>query len=252
MARTRSVAALLLPLALVTGCTASPPDPTGSSSASPAPVASTPPATEAAESDPPTIATPTPPTPAPTASPTTAATTPPAPPTGAPADTTGWTPYFSEHYGFAIALPPGWSVDPPDGSWTMEVDAGDWDSTAQEVFWSPERDVAVTAWTTRYAGEETLSGVHRWFVGFCRASPDACFEPGAAPVVPLCNGRGGGCSPGLLMPREPLAMFTGGLHERSITVLAVMRAPDVQVRGVGTSLELLEGLLSTMDVRRRT
>ena len=133
----------------------------------------------------------------------------------------------------------------------MAVDAGDWESGAQEVFWNPDRDVAVTAWTTRYTGEETLSGVHRWFLAFCRASPDACFEPGDPSGVPLCNRRGGACHPGLLMPREPLALFIGGVHVRSITVLAVMRAPDVQVRGVGSSLQLLEGLLSTMDVRRR-
>ena len=54
------------------------------------------------------------------------------------------------------------------------------------------------------------------------------------------------------MPREPLALFIGGVHGRSITVLAVMRAPDVEVPGVGSSLQLLEALLTTMDVRRRT
>ena len=229
MARMRSVAALLLPLAFVAGCTASPPDPTGSPSASPAPVASTPPATEA-------------PTPSASAL---------GGPVATGIDASTWTPYTSERYGFTIAHPPDWIVTPSQRTWTI-ADSTQFNNDAQEWFLAPDDDILVTAWATPYAGEATLVGLQTWVERYCVESGSANCATVGDRAVRLCNGRQA-CQPGLLVPFEEdvQAFLTGGRHSGRIVAVASWRPPDYRVVGTdtsGTSTEILEAFLSTMDV----
>ncbi|MFA4841399.1 MAG: hypothetical protein WC580_06800 [Agrococcus sp.] len=231
--RARTAAVVLL-LGLVAGCTAAPPSPTPSATASEAPTQSPPPS-ERSTSAPSTTAT---------ASATTEGTS----STAARLDTTGWTTYVSEQYGFAIGRPPDWGVVSADRSWTLEVDAGNWESPAQEMFWSADGDIWMSAWTAPYAGEQSLAGVHRWVDDYCRRHEEPCGTDGTR--VPLCNGRGF-CQPGLLLLEEfPQAVFIGGVQSRSMTVIASGRQRDWPIAGYGSALEVLEAFLSTMDVCR--
>lgn len=227
-----SRSAALVAILLLAGCTAAPPTPTESSAESTRPPVSSSPSA----------------IPAPSATAPTSATTPAATRTAAPLDTTGWTTYVSEQYGFAIGHPPDWHVVPARRGWTPEVDAGDWESPALERIWSANRDVWMIIWTARYAGEESLAGVHRWVDDYCRRHAEPCGTEGTR--VPLCNGRGF-CHPGLLLLEEfPQALFTGGVHARGMTVVASGRPHDWRIPGHGSALEVLEALLSTMDVCR--
>lgn len=226
----RSAAALPLLLVLLTGCTASPPDPTGSPSTSAAPVESTPPASAA---------------PAPSASAPDAT-------VAAGIDTSTWTVFTSERYGLRVAHPPEWTVIPSERTWTLEEDAGVWDGTAQDGFMGEQGDIWVTLWAVPYAGPTTLAGVQTWIEQYCsRWGGSNCATIGER-AVRLCNGRQD-CHPGLLVPfREDVqAFFTGGQHAGRIVAVASWRPPAYQVVDTGTrgtSREILDAFLSTMDV----
>lgn len=225
----RSAAALPLLLVLLTGCTASSPDTTGSPSASLAPVESAPPATEA---------------PAPSAS------APGAPvPTGI--DTSTWIAHTSERYGFTIAHPPDWIVTPSQRTWTT-AESPQFDYDAQEWFLSPDDDILVTAWATPYSGEATPVAVQTWVERYCVESGNADCATVGERAVRLCNARQE-CHLGLLVPfREDVqAFFTGGQRAGRIIAVASWRPPGYRVVDPGTSgtsRQILDAFLSTMDV----
>lgn len=222
----------LIAIVLLAGCTPPPPQPTEPPPESTRPAVSSPPST----------------TPAPSEFPAPSATTQLARPTAAPLDTTGWTTYVSEQYGFAIGHPRDWGVMSAIRSWTMEVDAGRWENPALEMFWAPDRNLWFSAWTAHYAGEESLAGVHRWVDEYCGRSGEPCGTDRTTPRVQLCNGRDS-CRLGLLLPEHfPHAFFIDGVHERHMTVVASGRPPDWPIPGYGEALQVFEAFLSTMDV----
>jgi len=187
--------------------------------------------------------------PAPSATATTVPTTPATPPTGAALDTSGWTTYVSEQSGLAIGHPPDWNVDPADRGWTMEADAGNWHSPALEMLWSADGHIYMAAWTVGYAGEVSLTALHRWVDDYCRRPADAC-GPDSDLRVPLCNGRGS-CDLGLMLAGEfPQAFFFDGVQGRRVTVVASGRRSDWPVPGYGDAQQVFEAILSTMDVCR--
>jgi hypothetical protein len=226
----RSAAALPLLLVLLSGCTASPPDPTGSPSASAAPVESTPPATGA---------------PAPSVS---------APdrPVTTGIDTSTWIPYTSERYGLRIAHPPDWTVVPAERTWDYEEDVGVIDGPGLEGFMSAEGDIWLTLWAAPFDGPSTLAGIQTWTERYCSMSGDSNCATIGERAVRLCNGRQD-CDPGLLVPFETdvQAFFTDEADGGRIIALASWRPPDYRVAEdsiSGTSREILDAFLSTMDV----
>lgn len=222
----RSAAALPLLLMLLTGCTASPPDPTGSPSASSAPAESTPPASGS---------------PAPSASA-------PGRPVATGIDTSTWMPYTSERYGFTTAHPPDWIVTPSQRDWTP-ADSAQFDNDAQEWFFDGA-DILVTAWAAPYTGEATPTALQTWIERYCVESENlACATVGER-AVRLCSGRED-CDPGLLVPfdSDVQAFFTSAQHPGRIIAVASWRPASYQVVASGsTSREILDAFLSTMDV----
>ncbi|MGC5078217.1 hypothetical protein [Agrococcus sp. DT81.2] len=221
----RSIA--VLALLLVTGCGGSPPVPTESSSASADPVESSAAATGSPEPSSTTFGAPTTET----------------------IDTADWVEYTSERYGFRIGHPPDWSVSPSQRTWTM-ADSTQFDNDAQERFLAPDEDVLVTAWATPYPGEATPVALQAWVERYCVESGNVRCATIGDRAVRLCHEQRD-CHPGLLVPFESdvQAFFTGGQHDGGMIAVAVWRPGDWQVEGYGTARDLLDGFLSTMDVR---
>ena len=158
-----------------------------------------------------------------------------------PIDTTGWTTYVSERYGFAIGHPADWTIMPSDHDWKMGAD--EWGSTAEERFLSPPGDILVSAWSAPSETPETPAGVQAWAEQYCQKTANTSCTTIGDRAVPLCNERWD-CHPGLLVPfhHDVQAFFTGGNHQQQMVVVAVWRPESWNSR------ELLEAFLSTMDV----
>lgn len=171
-------------------------------------------------------------------------------PTAAAVDTTGWTTYVSERYGFGIGHPADWTVEPSDHDWTMEADANLVGSTGQEAFMSPAGDVRVSVWSVPSESPESLEGVEAWAEQYCQESANtSCTDIGDR-AVPLCN-ESRDCHPGLLVPfsEDVQAFFTGGNYQQRMVVVVVWRPEShSSVADYGGSRALLEAFLSTMDV----
>jgi hypothetical protein len=170
-------------------------------------------------------------------------------PTTAPVETTGWTTYVSERYGFAIGYPPDWTVVPSDHDWTMEADGVDFTSGGHEAFLSPAEDVRVSAWSVPTPTPESSEGVMAWVDEYCQGPSSSCADLEDR-AVPLCNERRD-CHPGVLVPFEGdvQAFFTGGSHQGRMVVVAVWRPEShPSVADHGGSRALLQAFLSTMGV----
>jgi hypothetical protein len=161
-------------------------------------------------------------------------------PSPAPINTTGWTTYVSERYGFAIGHPADWTVKPSEDDWTMAADQSG--GSGEERFSSPTGDILVSAWSAPHITPESPEGVKAWVEEYCQETANTSCATIGGRAVPLCNERWD-CHPGMLVPfeRDVQAFFTGGNYTQMV-VVAVWR-PDA----LG-SRELLEAFLSTMDV----
>ncbi|MET4099515.1 hypothetical protein ABIB37_001752 [Agrococcus sp. UYP10] len=222
MAWSRSV--VVLAVLLATGCTASPPAPTGSATASPEPAASTAPAS----SDPVETS---------------------GGPRAASIDTSDWITFASERYRFSIGHPPDWTVEPSEHDWTTASDAQRVDSTGQEAFMSPQGDIRVSAWAAPAPSEESRDALQAWVEQYCEESAnrpcDAVDE-----AQPLCVERWD-CHPAMLVvfAQDVQAFMTGGVMGRQTVVVALWREEaDGAIPGYGTPAELLRAFLATMDV----
>jgi len=195
------------------------------------------------------------PTPGGSASPTTSASAPSetSSSTASPIDTTTWTTFSSDRYGFTIGHPSDWTVLPADHDWTLAADADQWPSTGFESFLSPTGDVGVSAWSVAADPGTTIeetADVEAWVEQYCEQTnirPCTGIDDRA---VQLCN-EWRDCHPGLLVPFESdvQAFFTGGNYQDVMVVVAVWR-PETHptVAQYGGSRRLLEAFLSTMDV----
>jgi hypothetical protein len=164
-------------------------------------------------------------------------------------DTTGWTPYESERYGFTIGHPPDWTVSPADHDWTLAEDSHDGLSTGQEVFMPPDQNTSVSAWSVPNANGESAGVVAAWIEAYCQEIGTPCPDVQDR-ATPLCV-EVRDCHPGLLVPFENdvMAFFTGGHYHEKMVVVAVWRGDsDPSVAPYGGSTRLLEAFLSTMDV----
>ena len=176
--------------------------------------------------------------PSPTPSPTAALT-----PSPNLLDTSTWTTYVSERYGFSIAHPADWTEDPAVGDWTFENDIEAWDSTATESFYTAGAadglGVRVSAWSVTVGLGTT---VEAWIEAYCtgqNAGPCAGFVEGDVDV------KTGDQHPGLLSQRgDTMAFFLDG---QTIYVVAVWREEtDPSVQPYGGARRLLEAFTSTL------
>jgi len=172
-------------------------------------------------------------------------------PTASPIDTTSWTTYESDRYGFSIDHPADWTVAPASHDWTMAEDADNWLSSGQEVFRSP--NIRVSAWSVpvdRGTTPETPAGVEAWVQDYCAQADSGPCTVINERAVPLCVERRD-CHPGLLVPFETdvQAFFTGGGYGERMVVVAVWWEESAPaVAAYGGSQALLEAFLSTMGV----
>ncbi|MET4099514.1 hypothetical protein ABIB37_001751 [Agrococcus sp. UYP10] len=222
-----AVVAIGVAVALLSGCTASPPTPlpTASPTASAQPTRAPAPSVE--------------PDPSPSEGATAAD----------PLDSSTWPTYVSERYGFSIGHPQDWSVVPAARGWTMDADAGVIDSPAQDGFLSPGGHAWVTAFVAPYEGEATHAGVQRWVEQHCAASMSTECAGIGERAEPLCSGTAH-CAPGLLvsLAYDVQAFYLGRGPAPRMTAVMIWRAHSFHIAGLGSARETLDAFLATMDV----
>lgn len=106
---------------------------------------------------------------------------------GAPLDTSSWTRYESERYGFTISHPPDWTVRPSTDEWTL---GGDFRDTRAEGFLAPESLILVTAWSAEVPAGTTLEA---WLRDYCEVTTFPCddLEEAADPRSTFADGHDG-------------------------------------------------------------
>ena len=185
-------------------------------------------------------------TPSPTQVPTPSPspTTEPSPTTNPLLDTSSWTTYVSDRYGFTIDYPSDWNPDAPsDHDWTFENDIEAWQSTATEHFLNPEGSVGVSAWSVAVDPGTT---VESWIEAYCSGQSGGSCSGITDRAVPAETGDG---HPGLgqFGPNaDTMAFFLVGDR---IYVAAVWRGEtDPTVTRYGGAWRLLQAFVSTMTI----
>lgn len=183
------------------------------------------------------------PTPSATASPTAS----PAPqtPSSDLLDTSTWTTYVSERYGFSIAYPADWRSDdrpPPDHDWTLANDTPSFESTATENFVLPieNQGIRVSAWSVAVDPGTT---VEAWIEAYCTAEGAPCPNVSDLAIEVI---EGGSLQRVLLVnvADAPHAFF---LNADRILVIACWQSDDApSVAKYGGSLRLTQAFASTM------
>jgi hypothetical protein len=87
-----------------------------------------------------------------------------------PLDTSAWTTFESDRYGFSIAHPADWTEQPSDHDWTLEADAA-WPNTAADKFTAPDGNIALAAWSLPVDQGKTLE---EWIQAYCPANTTPC------------------------------------------------------------------------------
>ncbi|MEO8273794.1 MAG: hypothetical protein ABI620_06985 [Chloroflexota bacterium] len=180
-------------------------------------------------------------------------------PTHAPIDTTGWTTYTSEQYGFTLAHPADWTAHPATRPWTFSRDGEiDPTSNAMDSFVSPDNEVAVSFWTldaaTLSAGTlatiDPAADIEAWAEEYCRLTSGAACDTIRGRATPMCL-EYRDCHPALVVPfgNEMQAYFTNGAGSESVVIAVIWRGElDPKAAPFGGSRLLLEQFLSTIDV----
>jgi hypothetical protein len=157
-----------------------------------------------------------------------------------PIDTTGWTTYTSERYGFAIGHPEGWTEDPAVGTWTLEEHGADWQSRAQEAFRNKAGSVRVSAWSVAVDPGTTAGS---WLDAYCPISTTPCAGLAERTSPIAMDGHIGS-----------LVRFTNDVQafipvgDRMYVVAVWRPEADPSVAPYGGATRLLEGHLSTMQL----
>jgi hypothetical protein len=159
-------------------------------------------------------------------------------------DTSTWTTYVSDRYGFTIAYPSDWTEDgPPDHDWTFENDIEAWQSTATEHFLNPEGSVGVSAWSVAVDPGTT---VESWIEAYCSRQSGGSCGGITDRAVPVETGDG---HPGVgqFGPNaDTMAFFLVGDR---VYVAALWRGEtDPTVVRYGGAWRLLETFVSTMTI----
>ncbi len=151
----------------------------------------------------------------------------------------------SARYGFSIGRPADWTEQPAARDWSLETDAADWLSPAQENFIAAAGDVRVSAWSLAVEPGTTAEA---WILAYCEAAkvpPTGCsgIVDGAVPVVIGERDQ----VPGLLQTSPDWDMQAFALDADRMHVVAIWRLEsDPSVTPYGGARRLLEAFLSTM------
>jgi hypothetical protein len=192
----------------------------------------------------------------PTPSPTTVQTPTASPTTPGRLDTSGWTTYTSPQYGWTVAYPPDWDVQPAERAWDPETDAADVVSPGMDDFTAPEGDVRVSIWSVPLApayrdDSEWGIDLEAFIQDYCANTDNLSCATILDTAVALCR-ESYDCHPGILVApvgREVQAFFSGPDENEVITVVTVWRADgDPSVARFGGGRRLIEGFLETMCV----
>ena len=162
----------------------------------------------------------------------------PASPSPSPIDTSAWTTYTSDRYGFSIGHPADWVEVPADHTWTLAEDT-DWLSPAQERFHAADRSIAAAAWSVAVPPGTTLDA---WIAAYCPLNNTTPCPPSADRIVPVTmDGH-----PGSLVQFDGDTQAFIPVGDRMY--VAVVWEPDSDPRTApyGGATRLLEGYLSTM------
>ena len=170
-------------------------------------------------------------------------------------DTTSWTTYTSDQYGFEVGHPPDWDATPATRDWTFEEDAQDIGSSALDSFVSPDGEVGVSVWHAPLdvpgTFDDSTTDLRVWVEAYCEAGGSEPCSPIRDRTVELCV-EAKDCHPGVLVRFESdvQAFFLGGgIYDPAITVVSVWRPEShSSVEPYGGSQRLLEAFLSTMGV----
>jgi hypothetical protein len=165
-----------------------------------------------------------------------------------PIDTTSWTTYHSDRYGFSIGYPPAWDVLPADHDWTLETDGPNWLSTGQEVFRTQVGEgIRVSAWAV--PADPATVDLAAWIADYCEKTNNSPCTGIEARAVPLCV-EARDCHPGLLVPfvDDVQAFFIGGAYEGMTVVAVWWGESEPAVAPYGGARRLLQAFLATMGV----
>lgn len=114
-------------------------------------------------------------------------------PTGTgPIDTTNWTTYTSDQYGFEVGHPPDWTVLPAGRSW-RDADARGRLSPARDTFLSPADAVRVSAWQVPLdpgSSMDSSGDVAAWVEEYCEGSSSRPCTGIEDRAVELCSRSG--------------------------------------------------------------
>jgi hypothetical protein len=175
------------------------------------------------------------PTPSPTLTPTAAAAA-----TLGPIDTSTWTTYISNRYGFSIGRPANWKVKQVSNhDWTVSADH-DWQTTASEGFAAADESVYATAWSVAVPAGTSADA---WILAYCQSGATGpCTGLQAASTPVSMDGH-----PGVLINTMDTEAFT--LVANRMYVVAVWESfDDPRTAPYGGADRLVEGFLSTMHL----
>jgi hypothetical protein len=154
-------------------------------------------------------------------------------------DTSTWTTYVSERYGFSIAHPADWTEDPSDHVWTLAMDA-DSQNTAAENFILEIEDqgIRVSGWSVAV---EPGTSIDSWLQAYCPKNTGPCTRIRDRAVAATADGHDGSL---VLFDGDVQAFF---LVDGRIYAIACWRAEeDASMLKYSGSQRLVEAFLSTM------
>jgi hypothetical protein len=157
-------------------------------------------------------------------------------------DTSLWTTYTSDRYGFSIAHPVGWEERPSDHVWTMEADGADWLNTGAEVFVDTTGEgIRVSAWSVAV---EPGTAVEAWLETYCATNKNTPCTDIQARSAPVTMDGHPGFRPAF--DQDTQAFFL--VDDRAYGVAIWRTDDDPSTAKYGGGIRLLEALLSTMQL----
>ena len=181
------------------------------------------------------------PTPTPVIVPASASPSPSAPasPSPSPLDTSTWTTYTSDRYGFSIGHPADWAERPADHTWTLAADA-DWQSPASERFNKGE-EILATAWSVAVAPGMTAEA---WLAAYCPlAANTPCSGLQDRTTAVTMDGHSGS-----LVQFDSATEAFALVGDRMYVVAVWEDNSDPRTAPYGGAVRLLEAYLSTVHL----
>jgi hypothetical protein len=158
-----------------------------------------------------------------------------------PIDTSSWTTYVSDRYGFSIGHPADWDVQPSEDTLTM---ADEPDGPFFETFGAPDVNgntpVGVSAWSVAIDPGTTAEA---WIASYCPLTTSPCTGIEARTVPANVDGH-----PGSLVRFAVNTQAFVLVDDRMYVVAAWRPESDPTVAPYGGATRLLRGFLSTMQL----